>query len=332
MKTSHKVLLVIATALVVAGAALMLCAFSLAGGDIKNLSTDQHDWMHRTYEVSAEDTAALSAVSCSDGTENVIIDGYEGDTVRVEYWEHEARGVNIQEKDGTLLISGSTHGDSLEIGVFAGTYEDRSTRVLVPQEFAGDLYASSSTGDACVTGVSGAKGVSVYSENGFAIAGRLQAQTLRAESRNALVQCSTVDVSGDLIASSENGTIEIGGVLAGNMSVESENGTVSIGATSAQGTLFAASRNADVSVYNIDAPRIEVSTGNGTADISLPGGIDDYAIDASSENGYVSAPTSSNRDAARQVAARTQSGELFIEYAGGDLDAPGTVYRGETTW
>lgn len=328
-KTSRKALLVTATILVAAGAVLMLGVFSLVGGDMEKLSTDQHDWTRKTYETPADPSAALASIACSDDSESVYIEGYAGDTVRVEYWVHQQRDVEVRQDGDSLSIAGSTSDDPSGIRVFVGTSEDHSTRVLVPQEFTGSLRASSTAGYASVANVDSASEVDVDSENGFALASNLRAQTLRMESRNGFVQCDTVSIAEDLTVSSENGTVTLDSVLADNVSASSENGTISVVATTAQDTLSAALRNGDISLSGIDAFEIETNADGGTTRIALPGNIDDYAIFATAENGYVSAPAASNRGAARQVMAQSKNGELFVYCEGGDLEAPDIVYRGE---
>lgn len=323
MKASRRILLITATALVVGGAAIMLCAFALAKGDMEQLTSDRRDWVYHTYELSDDEWAALASISCSDDNESIYVEGYDGDTLRVEYWEHQQRSVGVQQDGDSLLIFANTRNDPLTLGVSMGFPDDRATRVLVPRGFAGDLRVGSATGCVSVANIDGREPVSlhVYTENGPAILNHLKAEKAHVQSINGDVQCNTVDVEGDLIASSENGSIDFAGVLAGNMSAESGSGTVSIGASFAIDMLFAASRDGDVTIYGADAPAIDANADSGTIRLALPGDMDDYGIDAASENGYVSAPYSSSSDASREVTARTQDGDLFIEYEGGDLEA-----------
>lgn len=115
MSTARKVLLIIATALVVAGITLAGTAFALAGGDLRNLSTDQRHWEQGAYEIPADQVAALSTISVSD-SEDISIEGYEGDTIRIEYWENEQRGVLIE-----LTLPGAESDYALDAAAENGT-------------------------------------------------------------------------------------------------------------------------------------------------------------------------------------------------------------------
>lgn len=318
MKSSRKAILITATVLVVAGTAIMLCAFALAGGDMKELSTDRRDWTRHTYELSSDEWPSLASIGCTDDSENVYFKGYEGDVLRVEYWENQNRGVSVQQDGDELSLIATTSGEPFVIGVSIESSEDHSTRVLVPRGFEGELHAECIQGDASVANIENAAKVSIRSESGFALATDLNARELTAKSNNGFVQCNSVNVKGDLNASSENGAVSLDSVNAVNLSVSSKNGAVSAGTATAQKNLFATSENGDITLHAIDAPEIETNTDNGATHITLPGSMVDYRIDAFSENGYVNIPAFAGHDGTRKVTARSRNGDLIIEYEGGN--------------
>ena len=140
MTTARKVLLIVATVLVVTGAIIAGSAFALAGGDMQNLSNDDRAWAKQTQEIPAEDVAAITSIEAHDDTEEVRIEGYDGDSIRIEYWEHQRRGVSISQDGGTLSVDSSTAAGPF-IGILASQPEDHSTCVYVPHGFEGSIFA-----------------------------------------------------------------------------------------------------------------------------------------------------------------------------------------------
>lgn len=329
MSTARKVLLIAATALVVAGVALAGTAFALAGGDFRNLSTDQRHWEQCAYEISADQVALLSRISVSD-SEDVRIEGYEGDTIRIEYWEHEQRGVLVERQGNELIVDGSDGGRSATFGVLFSYPEDHTTRVLVPKDFDGDLEAYGvDGGDASVARFEKLGAVTVDTESGMALANSFKAENLRLESDNGLVQGNLVTVNGTLSASASNGDVSLGSILADEVQARSENGFASLADTTANVQLGVATLNGDMGLLRVDAPSIETSSENGSIELTLPGTESDYALDAAAENGTVYGPTFFKSNAGRNVTARTQNGDVTVDFEGGDLSEESVVYRGE---
>ena len=329
MSTTRKVLLIIATALVVAGVTLAGTAFALAGGDLRNLSTDQRHWEQGAYEIPADQVAALSTISVSD-SEDISIEGYEGDTIRIEYWENEQRGVLIEQEGDGLIVSGSDGKHRTTFGVLFSYPEDHATRVLVPKDFDGDLEAFGVDGsDASVVRFEKLGTVTIDTESGIALANSFKAENLRLESDNGLVQGNLVTVDDTLSASASNGDVSLGSILAGKVQARSENGFVSLAETTANVQLGVATLNGDMGLLRVDAPSIEASSENGSIKLTLPGTESDYTLDAAAENGTVYGPTFFKSNADRNVTVRTQNGNVTVDFEGGDLGEESVVYRGE---
>lgn len=327
MSTARKVLLIVATALVVAGVALAGTAFTLAGGDFRNLSTDQRHWEQSAFEVPADQAAALSAIEVGDD-EGVRIEGYEGDTIRIEYWENERRSVQIDQQGSTLAITGESDATPT-IGVFVFSTEDHDTRVLVPKDFAGSITANGSGSDVSVARFACLGKVEIASESGAATANCIRAESLRIESDNGLVQANLVTVDGSLSAKATNGDAVLGSILADKIWVVNDNGFSSLADASAGELVSVSSQNGGIDLLRVDAPSIEAASANGDVSLTLPGTESDYALDASAENGAVYGPTFFKHDADRAVTVRTENSDVSIDFEGGDLDGESVVYRGE---
>lgn len=331
MTTARKVLLIIATALVAAGIVLAGTAFALAGFDFRNLSNDNRDWVRQTWELPAEKTAALSAIEVSDG-QGIRVEGYDGDTVRIEYWEHQNRGVAILQDGSMLSVNGDVEGNA-PIGILVANLEDHTTLVQVPRDFAGSIGAYGTDGDASIANFEHLDEANAVSQNGAATANAVEARSVRVESDNGLVQANSVTADERLAAVAGNGDVTLDSVLADEVRASSENGSVSVASTTATALLNVQAKNGSANLFRIDAPLIEASSDNGDVELSLPGKEDDYRIDANAANGVVDNPALSQRAGAREVVARSVNGNIAISYDGANLEESSLVYRGEAlTW
>lgn len=330
MTTAHKVLLIVATALVVAGVALAGTAFALAGGDFRNLSTDQRHWEQCFYEVPADQVAALSAIEASD-SEEIRVEGYDGDTIRIEYWENERRGMFIDQQDGTLLVNGDAGANGASWGVFVFSFssEDHATRVLVPKSFGGDISVYGTDEGASVAGFERLGDVTVSSRSGSATANSLRVGSLAIESDNGLVQGNLVTADGVVSARASNGDISLGSILADELWTRNDNGSTSLADATAATLMSVSSQNGSIDLLRVDAPSVEASSANGSVELALPGKESDYALDAAAENGTVYAPTFFTHDADRHVTVRTDNGSITVDFEGGDLDEESVVHHGE---
>lgn len=331
MTTARKVLLIVATALVVTGAVIAGSAFALAGDNMQNLSNDDRVWTRQTQEIPAENVAAIASIEAHDDTEAVRIEGYDGDSIRIEYWEHQRRGVSISQDGGTLSVDSSTAAGPF-IGILASQPEDHSTCVYVPHGFAGSILASAESENASIVGFDHLDDAVIETDGGFAIANSFAAKSARMESSNGGVQCNIVTVDGTLQANAAGGgDIVMDSVLADVVRADTTNGYISMSQTSAHSSLQSASKDGYINLHYTDAPETIVASDNGDATLAMPGDRMDYRIDARADNGVVTGQTGSsfNESATRSIAVATTSGNVSLSFDMLDLAEPGTVYQGE---
>lgn len=330
MTTARKALLIIATALVAAGIVIAGSAFALAGGDMRSLSTDQREWEMHTYEIPADEAALISSIEVSDDTEDVRVEGYDGDAIRIEYWDHQQRGVSITQEDGALLVGADTADEIALIGFFVSYPDEHALRISVPHDFAGSIFASADEGHASAVGFDNLGPTVIESRNGMAIANSLYAESLRMESENGNLPCDLVTVDGTLQADAGNGDISLDSTLADIVAVSAGNGNVSAAGVTARTSIQVDTQNGSADLYYTDAPETIATSENGDVTLTLPGSQTDYRVEASATNGFVEGLTGSASDdaATRTVTARTVNGNVEITCDLLDLDEPGRLYDG----
>ena len=103
MSRSRKVVLVLATVLLVGGSALSLFAFAKAGFSLQNLSTTR-DWVSSTRTLPSEAEAPHTALVVHDGYQSIRLEPTDDDAFQVEYWTNERRSVSLTDQDGVLTI------------------------------------------------------------------------------------------------------------------------------------------------------------------------------------------------------------------------------------
>lgn len=329
MTPSRKALFFCAGALIAAGAAISAVTFALAGGDVANLSNERRDWRQETHEqLSAAEFARVTSIEVSD-SEAVRVEGYDGDTVIVECWINRDRSVTVSLRGDRdqLVVEGSAPVPDTQFGVFFGG-QDHDTVVRVPKTFSGDVSATSSEGGAAVAGFEGLGDVTVSSANGTASLSAVGAASATVVGDNSYVQVDVADVEGTLAASSTNGMVHLNEIVAEDVRVASTNGDVAVNNCTARGGISVTTDNGSAVLWRTDAPVSEAKSSNGVVEVHLPGTESDYFIDASSQIGECRAPDG-NRNAERDVVARSQNGSVLVKLENSDLSHEETLYRGE---
>jgi hypothetical protein len=124
---------------------------------------------------------------------------------------------------------------------------------------------------------------------------------------------TVTDLAADVEASSDNGRVEVARI-EGDVRLDSDNGSV-IATDLRTSTIEATSDNGRVSLELVAAPRTVIAdSDNGSVEIVLPETDELYRVEASSDNGTVSAPIRQDPDSDRSITATSDNGDVTIAY------------------
>ena len=319
MSRSRKVVLVLATVLLVGGSALSLFAFAKAGFSLQNLSTTR-DWVSGTRTLPSEAEAPHTALVVHDGCQSIRLEPTDDDAFQVEYWTNERRSVSLTDQDGVLTIEGTDEQRDGFVRFEFMSFQRGMTVVKVPRSFTGSILVETGVGDVEAAGFAGLSSVSLASSSGSVHATRIEAQ--------------------DVSLSSNVGGIHAADVQAARVNASLESGSITMADVTATETLTSRTSIGDQDLRQVSAPSLDVRTSSGAVHAADVAGDDlvfetsvgdieatvvgvesDYRVEAASSVGDVNVPRGS-AGADRRVRAHASTGAVSIAFvAEGASDA-----------
>ena len=326
MSRSRKVVLVLATVLLVGGSALSLFAFAKAGFSLQNLSTTR-DWVSSTRTLPSEAEAPHTALVVHDGYQSIRLEPTDDDAFQVEYWTNERRSVSLTDQDGVLTIEGADEQRDGFVRFEFMSSQRGMTVVKVPRSFTGSILVETGVGDVEAAGFAGLSSVSLASSSGSVHATRIDAQ--------------------DVSLSSSVGNIHAADVQAARMSATLESGSITMADVTATETLTSRTSIGDQDLRQVSAPTLDVRTSSGAvhaADVAgddlvfetsvgdieatVVGAESDYRVEAASSVGDVNVPQGS-ADADRRVRAHASTGAVSIAFVAEGASDAGDMAGGD---
>ena len=149
MSSARKTILIIATILVIGGAAISFGAFAAAGFTPKGLSTDARDWASTTHTFTPEAQQAHTSLAVHDPRGSVRFEETNADAIEVTYWEstEEGKSLSLSDEQGAIVIEAPEPTNWAGNIGFMVNLEDRSTVVKIPQSFKGTITTAEGTVD-----------------------------------------------------------------------------------------------------------------------------------------------------------------------------------------
>lgn len=322
MTTARKVVLIVATALLVGGAAIAFGAFAAAGFDFRNLSNSGRDWESAAVTLPAETDAPHTAIVMRGGDASVRFEPADGDAVEVKYWNNSERQVNVVDEGGTVSIEEENWNRFRVMFFYFGDFQDHTTVVKVPRSFTGTIEVQVDNSSIDVSQIEGLESATIVSQNGNIKVAGVEVGALKLRTQNGMVEASDATAK-ELLVEAQNGTATLADIDADALKVTSTNGEVRLSRVSAQ-SVSATSMNALVEAAMLAADDIELTTMNGEIQAIMEGSSDDYAIDAASVNGTVDVPRGADAaDATKHLTACSENGAISVTFAESDGNGAG---------
>ena len=311
MSSGKRVVLIIATILVIGGSAISFGAFAAAGFNPENLSTEARNWAPVTKTFEPEADAAHTAIIVKDGGENVRIEASDGDAIEVTYWTNDNKTFDIADNGGVISIEGSREP---MIGVMMiGSLEDHTTVVKVPRSYAGSLEVGVSSGNIAINNLGTLTSVKATTASGYIDVARFEADSLVMQVTSGNVQASNIKAT-YVDAAAMSGSVNLDDVEADEtVKLDTTSGNQRMRGVSALSIdAHIASGSIDASGIAGDYVKLDATSGNINASFADT----DYVIEASATSGNVSAPAG-NATATKHVIAHSMSGNVTLSFTSG---------------
>lgn len=327
MSSAKKTMLVIATILLVGGAAISFGAFAAAGFNPQNLSTDSRSWASNTYSFEPEAESPHSAIVVKDSGEDIRIEPTDGDAIEITYWTSESKSFAMRDEGGVATVEAS-HAPYIGI-MTIGSFEDHSTVLRVPRSYEGSLEVVYSGGNIDVADLAGLESIGIDTNSGDVNASHLKANQITLHA-----------ASGNVTGSSLKATYADATTMSGNLTLKNVEAEETVKADTVSGEqlfegvsanmLNAKNGSGGIFASNIAADSVLLETTSGDIDGRLNGADSDYVVEATTGSGDVFAPTGNAR-ASKQVIARAMSGNVSVTFSGGGESVKSSEPKSEST-
>ena len=272
MKKTAKV----AVALLIAGVALALAGFAMAGFDFGNLNAGGA-LVERQYEAEGDVVELVVA----DRNADIVITPSEDGKARLTCWENEEAAYDIREEGGRLYIEKIEQRQN-GLGAWFGFHLNGKLEIELPAGAHVDI----SNGNGAVR-VDGGDGVSfptvtITTDNGPIAVRNVSAGAVALGTDNDSVTVENVSAD-TLRVETDNGSIDLNGVQADDISLRTGNDNVRMEGVEAD-ALEAVTDNGDVTFDGLTVREsLSLQTDNGDIRGELPGQMRDYHIESGTD-------------------------------------------------
>ena len=272
MKKTAKV----AVALLIAGVALALAGFAMAGFDFGNLNAGGA-LVERQYEAEGDVVELVVA----DRNADIVITPSEDGKARLTCQENEEAAYDIREEGGRLYIEKIEQRQN-GLGAWFGFHLNGKLEIELPAGAHVDI----SNGNGAVR-VDGGDGVSfptvtIATDNGPVAVRNVSAGAVALGTDNDSVTVENVSAD-TLRVETDNGSIDLNGVQADDISLRTGNDNVRMEGVEAD-ALEAVTDNGDVTFDGLTVREsLSLQTDNGDIRGQLPGEMRDYHIESETD-------------------------------------------------
>lgn len=297
----------VALAILIAGAALALAGFAMAGFDFGNLNTGG-PLAARQYEAEGDVTELVVA----DRNADIVITASGDGRARLTCWENGEMAYDIREEGGALFIEKVEQRQN-GLGAWFGFHMNGKLEIELPAGVNVDI----SNGNGAVR-VDGGDGISfptvtIATDNGPIAVRNVSAGAVALGTDNDGVTVENVSAD-TLRVETDNGVIDLNGVLADDISLRTGNDNVRMEGVEAE-ALEAVTDNGDVTFDGLTVREsLSLQTDNGDIRGELPGQMRDYHIQ--SETDYDNSLPALLDGEGTFLRATTNNGDIDVTFAG----------------
>ena len=300
MKKTGKILLIVATVLVIVGLIGFVVTMANRDWNFGSMSTEEFET--NTYTVSE----SFDKISIDVYTTDITFMFSEDERCSVECKETEKLRHNVSVQNGTLVINMTdTRKWYDKFGVFVGSYK---MTVYLPEAEYASLKVDTDTGDVTMPEDFAFEKVNIDSDTGdvewFAtvsdtaiinldtgdiLVEKVTAENLELSSDTGSVELESVTAKGNIKADTDTGDIYLDDASCANLDAQSDTGDINLKNSVADGAFNIENETGDVEFENSDASEIFVDTSTGDITGTLRS---DKIFQTDSETGRISVPDS----------------------------------------
>jgi hypothetical protein len=248
--------------------------------------------------VEKSGTEVITKVQIKGSTHTIEFIKREDDKFKVNYYESDYDYFNYSLVDGTLLLEFVYHH---QIFLWGYKSEEKSMiTVELPNNFAGEITASTSTGDVAI--------------NQF-----MQLSLLKFSTSTGSIVIDDCVVAGKMTATTSTGAVLIRDVTCAETKANSSTGKVTIDTVTSP-KIDASTSTGSVDLKHVTSDDIHTSTSTGSIKLIVVGNENDYRVDVAVSTGEITfqgfkiANQILNESGLKSIYSRTSTGDITISF------------------
>ena len=321
------------------GSVIFVAAYGSVGFDHRRIAvTDDVETLEWTLDWSLEDEYDDLKIDLKNFA--LHVESGEVEKPVFEYSQLKESPKKFSYEEGVVVVSYENYNNTWlgnlrnqwKRGIFyrALTPEIDNMTLILPSGYSGNFEVKSQNGAVVLEGLTlenvelvlgnGAMKASactfetftVTADNGAVSIEKVNAEIVAFKSRNGLVNAESVEAT-TVTVETDNGAIKLTDVNAAVLDLKSDNGAVKIERATAE-RVSAETDNGYIGVNRVDAQELTLTARNGRIAGELAGNLEDYSIDAQTQNG--SCNLSNRTEGERTLYVRTRNGAIHITFYG----------------
>ncbi|MDL2289560.1 DUF4097 domain-containing protein [Clostridia bacterium OttesenSCG-928-F22] len=277
--------LIVAGALLLAGAICLSVAFSMGGFELENILRQQPKELQTVQYASG----TVTLVDVQENIDDIIVVASPDDKIHLSYYTNEDEYYEItQTQEGVLSIRSKAGAQWYDFIKWLARYSKNKTPITIalPTEYAGSLRLHSDNGKIDVSAVSIGGYLEMRGKNGeMRIAQTTIAGDVTSITTNGRIDINTVTAMNAMLKTT-NGKIGVHRLqTTGSINASGTNGEVLLSETVAEGSIDAYLTNGSVTLTHCRAINTRIETTNGGVTGNMAGARQEYQITFDTVNG-----------------------------------------------
>lgn len=299
MRTSEKIMLIVAVVLIALGVVIFITAMSWSDWNFQNLSTESYET--NTYSVKGE----FRNISIDTKTTDIQIRSSDDGACKIVCFASEKEKYNVSVENDVLTICVIYQKNWYDYIEFMG--KTHKITLYLPNDQYGDLVIRESTGDIVISDEIAFEKVDISLNTGDVFLENVAAEAVALSLSTGDVMLRNMECSGNIKIVSTSGDVSAVNVICGNFTAQGSTGDLYMKNVIAKEALFIKNSTGDVDFDACDAGKVSIQTTTGDVEGSFLSG---KSFEVHSDTGDVEIPRDSTGELCRIT---TTTGDIEID-------------------
>jgi len=310
MKTSKKIVLIIAIVCVIGGAALAIAALNNENFNFRQLGRNS-DYTEKSYEFENSEINEILI----DDDDDIILMPSDDETVKITSFENEKQYYTVNmSSDGKLSVKYKETYKWYEFLQFVFSLDQKVLTVEVPSKIYGLVKVKSTSGDIKISDIDVSGEFEVKTVSGTVSMRNLDVgDQIEIETVSGEIEIDDIKGNEGILMKSVSGEINTSNlIISGKMEISTTSGDLNFNDAIIDGNINLKSVSGEIIFKSMQGEDITLKSVSGDINGTLIGDPDTYTVESHSTSGDIDVPKS--KDGSNTLSVKTTSGDIEIDF------------------